>query len=100
MELSQISHLWLFFALVLGIVIMPGMDMAYVLAGSLVGGKRNGMVAVAGIVTGGLAHVLIGVLGFGIVLKTFPHAFQSSSKAAAPKQQDTRTSPPCPPPTT
>lgn len=75
MELAQTSHLWLFFVLVFGIVVMPGMDMAYVMASSLVGGRKAGFFAVAGIVAGGILHVLMGVLGVGVLLKTFPQAF-------------------------
>ena len=75
MELAQTSHLWLFFVLVLGIVVMPGMDMAYVMASSLVGGRKAGFFAVGGIVAGGMLHVLMGVLGVGVLLKTFPQAF-------------------------
>lgn len=75
MELVQTSHLWLFFVLVFGVVVMPGMDMAYVMASSLVGDRKAGFFAVAGIVVGGMLHVLMGVLGVGLLLKTFPQAF-------------------------
>lgn len=75
MELAQTSHLWLFFILVFGIVVMPGMDMAYVMASSLVGGRKAGFFAVTGIVVGGMLHVLMGVLGVGVLLKTFPQVF-------------------------
>lgn len=75
MELVQTGHLWLFFVLVFGIIVMPGMDMAYVMASSLVGGRKAGFFAVTGIVVGGMLHVLMGVLGVGVLLKTFPQAF-------------------------
>lgn len=75
MELVQTGHLWLFFMLVFGIIVMPGMDMAYVMASSLVGGRKAGFFAVTGIVVGGILHVLMGVLGVGVLLKTFPQAF-------------------------
>ncbi len=77
MELTQTSHLWLFFILVFGVIVMPGMDMAYVMASSLIGGRKSGLFAVAGIVVGGILHVLMGVLGVGVLLKTFPHAFNA-----------------------
>jgi threonine/homoserine/homoserine lactone efflux protein len=73
--LSQTSHLWLFLVMVLGVVIMPGMDMVYVMSSTLVGGRKSGMAAVAGITLGGMLHVLMGVLGVGILLKTYPAAF-------------------------
>lgn len=75
MELVQTGHLWLFFVLVFGIIVMPGMDMAFVMASSLVAGRKAGFFAVAGIVVGGMLHVLLGVLGVGVLLKTFPRAF-------------------------
>jgi threonine/homoserine/homoserine lactone efflux protein len=75
MELTQTSHLWLFFLLVFGIMVMPGMDMAYVMASSLVGGKKSGIFAVLGIIAGGTLHVLMGILGVGLLLKTMPQLF-------------------------
>lgn len=73
--LNQTAHLWLFFALVFGVVLLPGLDMAYVLASSLVGGRRSGLTATAGIVAGGVCHVVMGVLGIMVVLKLWPAAF-------------------------
>ncbi|WNJ90067.1 LysE family translocator [Bosea sp. 685] len=73
--MSDTSYLWLFFSLVLGIVIVPGMDMAFVLANSLAGGRRGGFVATGGVIAAGICHVVIGVLGVGIVLQLVPAAF-------------------------
>ena len=69
------AHLWLFFVMVFGVVLLPGLDMAYVMASSLVGGKRSGLVATAGVVAGGACHVLMGALGIMAVLKLVPAAF-------------------------
>ena len=55
--MEHFSHLWLFFLMVLGIIVLPGLDMAFVLASSLTSGRRAGLVAVAGIVAGGMCHV-------------------------------------------
>ncbi len=68
-------HLWLFFLIVFGVVILPGMDMAFVLASSLVGGRRSGFAAVAGIVAGGVCHITMGALGIAAVLKCWPALF-------------------------
>ncbi|CAN7410898.1 LysE family translocator [Bosea sp. LjRoot9] len=73
--MSDTSYLWLFFSLVLGIVIVPGMDMAFVLANSLAGGRRGGFFATGGVIAAGICHVVIGVLGVGIVLQLVPAAF-------------------------
>ncbi|SFI90736.1 Threonine/homoserine/homoserine lactone efflux protein [Bosea sp. OK403] len=73
--MSDMSYLWLFFSLVLGIVIVPGMDMAFVLANSLAEGRRGGFYATGGVIAAGICHVVIGVLGVGIVLQLVPAAF-------------------------
>lgn len=67
--------LWLFFSLVFGIIIVPGMDMTFVLANALAGGRRLGLYATAGVVAGGAVHVAVGALGVGAVLKLFPALF-------------------------
>lgn len=67
--------LWLFFCFVFGIIIVPGMDMAFVLANALAGGRRLGLYATAGVVAGGVVHVVVGALGVGAVLKLFPALF-------------------------
>jgi len=68
--------IWLFALLVFGIIALPGMDMAFVLASSLAGGRRGGFAALAGIVAGGLAHVVMGVLGVGLLLQALPAAYR------------------------
>jgi len=37
--MEQTAHLWLFFVMVFGIVLLPGLDMAFILTSSLVGGR-------------------------------------------------------------
>ncbi len=72
-----IDHLWLFAVLVLGIVALPGMDMAFVLASSLADGRPSGFAATAGIVAGGMVHVAMGALGVGLLLQHSPLAFDA-----------------------
>ena len=74
--LAHPSSLWLYFVLVAGIIALPGMDMAFVLASALAGGRRAGMAAVGGIVAGGWLHVLLGALGIGLLLQAAPGLFQ------------------------
>lgn len=69
------DNLWIFAFLVLGIIAMPGVDMAFVLSSSLVDGRRAGAAAVAGLVAGGIVHVAMGALGVGLLLRTWPAAF-------------------------
>lgn len=71
------EHLWLYAVLVFGIVVLPGMDMAFVLASTLVDGRRSGTAAVAGIVLGGMVHTAMGALGVGLLLQHVPLAFNA-----------------------
>jgi len=73
--MNQTTNLLLFSVLVFGIVVLPGLDMAFVLASSLSGGRKSGLYATAGIVAGGVVHVTIGALGIAVALKTFPQLF-------------------------
>ncbi len=75
--LTQSSHLWLFTLMVLGIIALPGMDMAFVVASALAGGRKLGLAAVAGIVAGGVVHVVMAMLGIGLLLKLYPLAFNA-----------------------
>jgi threonine/homoserine/homoserine lactone efflux protein len=75
--MQQTAHLWLFFVMVFGVVLLPGLDMAYVLASALVGGRRAGLAATAGIVAGGVCHVGMGALGIVAVLQLVPAAFNA-----------------------
>jgi threonine/homoserine/homoserine lactone efflux protein len=75
--MTHTSHLWLFTLMVLGIIVLPGMDMAFVLASALAGGRQRGMAAVAGIAAGGVIHVLMAALGVGLLLGLYPLAFNA-----------------------
>lgn len=81
--LNQTTDLWLFFVMVFGVVLLPGLDMAYVLASSMVGGRRSGLTATAGIVAGGICHVAMGALGIMAVLALWPAAFNLMLLAGA-----------------
>jgi threonine/homoserine/homoserine lactone efflux protein len=65
--------LWLYFLLVLGIVALPGMDMAYVVSSALTGGARFAAAAIAGVVIGGVVHVLTATVGVTALLASSPH---------------------------
>lgn len=81
--LTHTSHLWLFGLMVLGIIALPGMDMAFVVASALAGGRRLGLAALAGIVAGGMVHVLMASLGLGLLLTLYPLAFNALLLAGA-----------------
>jgi len=73
---SMDHSLWLYFLLVLGIVALPGMDMAYIVSSALAGGGRSGALAIAGVVAGGMVHVLAAAIGLTALLTAFPHALR------------------------
>tara|TARA_R110002020_G_C16179115_1_gene764677 strand:+ start:170 stop:814 length:645 start_codon:yes stop_codon:yes gene_type:complete len=58
--------LWVYTFLLFGIIVVPGMDMFFVIANALTGGRRTGFAAVAGIMLGGAVHTLFGALAVGI----------------------------------
>lgn len=68
------ANLWMYFLVVLGVIVLPGMDMAFVMGSSMTSGRRAGMAAVAGIVVGGVIHMVIAATGIGVVLKVYPAA--------------------------
>ena len=59
--------LWLYTILVFGIIVVPGMDMFFVLANALTGGQGLGMAALGGIMLGGAVHTLFGALAVGVL---------------------------------
>lgn len=69
------AHLWIFATLLVGIIVVPGMDMIFVLANALAGGTRAGMAAIAGIMVGGLVHTLTGTLGVTVLSVILPQLF-------------------------
>lgn len=81
--MDDVAHLWLFFVVVFGVVALPGLDMAFVLASSLTGGNSAGFAAVAGIVAGGVVHVLMGALGMAAILTLWPALFNAVLLAGA-----------------
>jgi threonine/homoserine/homoserine lactone efflux protein len=79
----HMDPLWLFALLSIGIMVVPGMDMAFVLSSALVDGRRAGFAAVAGMVAGAVVHVTMGALGIGLLLQVAPAAFNALLAAGA-----------------
>jgi threonine/homoserine/homoserine lactone efflux protein len=74
--MSYAQNLWLFAVLLFGIIIVPGMDMFYVIANALTGGRRRGLQATAGLMLGGIAHTVFGAVGVSAILKASPGLLQ------------------------
>jgi threonine/homoserine/homoserine lactone efflux protein len=81
--MSHYEQLWLFFVLVFGIIVLPGLDMAFVMGSALSGGRSRGFAAVAGIIAGGICHVLMTALGISVLIKLIPGAFNALLLAGA-----------------
>ena len=69
------SDLWLYFVAVLAVILLPGMDMAYVLASSLSAGRRGAMASVLGIASAGAIHVCVGATGIAAIMAVFPKLY-------------------------
>lgn len=65
------QNLWIFFVLVFGIIIVPGMDMFFVVANGLTGGRRRALAATSGVMLGGVFHTIFALICVG-VLTTLP----------------------------
>jgi threonine/homoserine/homoserine lactone efflux protein len=73
----------LFLSAAILLAIAPGPGMLYVLARSLAGGRREGVLSAAGTFAGGLVHVVAAATGLSIVLATSATAFAFVKYAGA-----------------
>jgi threonine/homoserine/homoserine lactone efflux protein len=69
------TRFFLFLTAALLLAIAPGPGMLYVLARSLAGGKREGVLSAFGTFLGGMVHVFAAALGISIVLAKSAAAF-------------------------
>lgn len=73
--MSYPEALWIFFILLAGIIIVPGMDMIFVMANGLTGGKKAGLVATSGIMTGGAFHTAFGTFAVAGLSRLVPQLY-------------------------
>ena len=71
------TRLLLFLTAAVLLAIAPGPGMLYVLARSLAGGKREGVLSALGTFLGGMVHVFAAALGVSIVLARSALAFST-----------------------
>ena len=69
------TRLFLFLTAALVLAIAPGPGLLYVLARSLAGGKREGVLSAFGTFLGGMVHVFAAALGVSIILAKSAAAF-------------------------
>ncbi|KFL30791.1 threonine transporter RhtB [Devosia riboflavina] len=75
--------LWIYTILVFGIIVVPGMDMFYILANALTGGRRLGFAALGGVMLGGAVHALFGTIAVGVLTQLPTILFRAMILAGA-----------------
>ncbi len=75
MGIIDSTRLFLFLTAAVLLAIAPGPGMLYVLARSLAGGKREGVLSAFGTFAGGMVHVFAAALGVSIILAKSALAF-------------------------
>jgi threonine/homoserine/homoserine lactone efflux protein len=71
-DMSYSENLWVFLVLLAGIIVVPGMDMIFVLANALTGGRRAGLAATFGIMVGGACHTAFGLAAVAVLSRLVP----------------------------
>src|SRR5579864_6202431 len=77
------TRFFLFLTAAVLLAIAPGPGMLYVLARSLAGGKREGVLSAFGTFLGGMVHVIAAALGISIILARSAAAFAVVKYAGA-----------------
>lgn len=70
--MTYTENLWLFTLLLTGIIVVPGMDMLFVLANALTGGRRAGLAATSGMMAGGACHTVFGTVAVAALSTLIP----------------------------
>lgn len=69
------ENLWLYFLLLAGIIVVPGMDMMFVLANALTGGRAKGIAATLGLMVGGVCHTVFGTVAVAGLSRLMPAVY-------------------------
>jgi len=70
--MSYAQNVWLYTVLLFGIIVVPGMDMFFVIANALTGGRAAGIAAMLGINLGAVWHTLFGAFFVGALTTLAP----------------------------
>ena len=70
--MTYAQNLWIFFVLLFGIIIVPGMDMFFLITNTLTGGKARGLAATAGVMLASVFYTLFGAFFVGVITKLAP----------------------------
>ena len=82
-DMFDSTRFLLFLTAALLLAVAPGPGMLYVLARSLAGGKREGVLSAMGTFLGGMVHVFAAALGISIILARSALAFATVKYAGA-----------------
>jgi threonine/homoserine/homoserine lactone efflux protein len=77
------ARFYLFLTAALLLAVAPGPGMLYVLARSLAGGRREGILSAAGTFLGGMVHVIAAAVGISVILAKSALAFATVKYAGA-----------------
>src|SRR5436309_7883590 len=80
---AMMIHATLFLTAAVLLAIAPGPGMPYVLARTLAGGKREGILSALGTFLGGMAHVFAAAAGVSVILAKSAGAFAAVKYAGA-----------------
>lgn len=73
--MAYTASLWLYFVLLVGIILVPGMDMMFVLANALTRGRRAGLAATLGLMVGGVCHTIFGTVAVAGLSRLMPTVY-------------------------
>ena len=65
-----------FLATAVAIIVTPGADMAMILGATLTSGRRQGFLAVGGVISGAMVHVSVAAIGLSALLAASPAAMR------------------------
>ena len=81
--MTYFQAIWLYSVLLFGIIIVPGMDMFFVMANGLTGGRKLGLAATFGVMAGGIYHTIFGALVVGVLINLAPQLLTALLLASA-----------------
>lgn len=81
--MPDLSTLLTFSAAALALLLVPGPSVLYIVARSLQGGRRSGLVSALGVQTGGLVHVLAATVGVSALVMSSALLFTALKVAGA-----------------
>ncbi len=70
--MTYLQSLGIFWVLIFGIIVIPGMDMLLVLSNTMARGLKSGFAALSGIIAGGAVHTIWGLLSVALILRLPP----------------------------